>query len=166
MFTTTKIATEPIMIKGAQQALEDVLEHEELFVKRDPLHVGNQRGLSLINLPGEMAIVKAELASTKMELASTKMRVFSLETRTGDLTASLGAYKKIRHRFIDTHARIKTANVSAHTRKQIQEGSAAAHGGDVKIDADLYREGKQRKDVEIFKDLYGILPQVVWSFSK
>jgi len=180
VFTTTETATKPEMIEGAKRALEGVLEQEELSVNDDPLHVGNHRGLSLIHLPGEiasikvrMAIVEAELGSTRDELASTREeaavhleRTSFLETRIGDLTASLDAYKKIRHRFIDTYIKSKTPGMAAHTRKQIQEGNIAAHGGDAKSDADLYRDGKQRNDIKIFKELYGFYPAMVWTFSK
>jgi len=166
VFTTTDIGDEPTMIEGGQQALEDVLEHEEFYMELEPLHVGNTRGLSLIHLPREMGIVKAELASTKMVVAAQGKRIFSLETRVGDLTKSLDSYKKIRHRFIDTYVRTITPGMSALATKQIKEGSAAAHGGDAKTDADLYRDGGGRDDLQMFKELYGFLPQVVWSFSK
>ncbi|PUU75126.1 hypothetical protein B9Z19DRAFT_921971, partial [Tuber borchii] len=160
--TTTKITNEPEMIEGVEQALKDVLLQEELYIEHEPLTVGNQRGISLIHLPREMAIVKTELADTKMHAAALAKRVFSLENQVKDLTLSSVEYKKIRHRFLTLYGEITTPELTPLARKQIKEGNAAAHGGDAKTDAELYRGGNERKDVKIFSELYGFIPQVVW----
>ena len=170
---TTEIGDEPVMIAAGRKALEEVLKNDALYVEYNPTIVRNQGALSFFSLPRDMAIVKHELASTKTELVETKMtvetlgrRVISLEGRVQDLTISLPAYKKIRHRFIDTYVCSTAPGSSAHGRRQIQEGNAAAHGANAKTDAELYREGKPHSDIAIFEQLYGFLPQVVWTLSK
>ncbi|PUU72694.1 hypothetical protein B9Z19DRAFT_921555, partial [Tuber borchii] len=165
ILTATKITTEPEMIEGAEQALRDVLDQKELYIEHEPLTVGNQRGISLIHLPREMAIVKTELADTKMHATALEKRVFSLENQVRDLTISSVAYQQIRHRFLTRYGEITTPDLTPLARKQIQQGNAAAHGGDAKTDAELYRGSNERNDVDIFLDLYGFLPQVVWALT-
>ena len=177
LLTSTDIDNEPNMIRTGREALEEAIK-DDLYVKYDPTTVENQRALAFGSLPREMAIVKNKLATTETRLASTESRLVevttlerrlrSLEEQVESLTISTEGYREIRNRFINVYARSTAPDLSAHARKEIWEGNQAAHGGDAKADADLYRPGatKTRIDIEIFDELYGFLPSLVWTFSK
>lgn len=51
-------------------------------------------------------------------------------------------------------------------RKPSGIGNSSAHGGDVFLDTQLCGGLGRRKDYEVFKSLYGLMPEVVLRISK
>ena len=169
LLTSTAVDDEPTMIQPGPEALEEAVKGD-LYAQYDRTTIGNQRALSFRSLPREMAIVKNRLTAIQTrldEVITLERRVNTLEEQVEILTTSSEGYREIRNRFMNVYARSMAPDLSAHARKAIWEGNQAAHGGDAKADADLYRPGaKARDDMEIFEELYGFLPPVVWTFSK
>ncbi|PWW78626.1 hypothetical protein C7212DRAFT_341364 [Tuber magnatum] len=179
--TTTEIAEDAVMISNAKKAINVVLEGGEISVEHNlnPV-VGNRHGLSLATLPREIQVIKQKLVEQEKRFVEQDKkfvelekisdvqgtRISSLEKRVHDLSLSLRSYQKIRNRFIDSYYCNKCdPEITSHQKKQIAQGSAAAHGGDAAMDAELYRDGGGRTDVTIFKQLYGYVPHVIWSIT-
>jgi hypothetical protein len=172
--TTTEIAEDAVMISNAKKAINVAPGGDEISVEYNPNPVvGNQRGLSPAALPREIQVMKqkfvqqdASIAKQDALLAVQGARISSLEKKVHNLSLSLCSYRKIRNQFIDSYYRDKcNPEITPHQKKKITQGSAAAHGGDAAMDAELYRNGGGRTDVVIFKQLYGYVPHVIWSIT-
>ncbi|RPA95267.1 hypothetical protein L873DRAFT_1813217 [Choiromyces venosus 120613-1] len=165
--TTTEIAEDAVMISNLKKALNVVLDGDEIYVEHNPNPVvGNRCDLSLAALSREIQVMKQKFIEQDKINALAEQTISSLQKRLHHVSLSLHSYQEIRGRFIDSYYRDKcTPEITPHQKKTIAQGNAAAHGGDVKMDAESYRDGGGRTDIPIFKQLYGYVPHVIWSIT-
>lgn len=89
----------------------------------------------------------ATLTSGVSSLSTAHSR---LASEVQDLRLSLVDYTLFRNRFLSTYK-----------CKVFNRGSSVAHGGDCRRDAELYGQPGGRRDEDVYRDLYGVSPNIV-----
>lgn len=165
------------IISSAKQNLLEILGGDGLTVDRSTptVSVGNSLGHTWATLPqrvqsleSETSSLKEETASLREEVGLQKVTIASLHGQVTNLTLSVKAYGLVRHRFLVNYKRSQLRMIEEVDQKYIDNGNSIAHGGDVKADAELYKNVTlhRRDDIPVFKSLYGCVPQVIWPISK
>jgi len=142
---------------------------------RGKLCVGNRRGPSLSEsrspgwlraLKDDVAEIGEELALQDKQLALNKARLDKLDDKMLALGHLSTGYRQTRVQFIDTFKRDELdASDDDSDGKIIREGYMAAEEANAIADAALYAL-KERSDVHIFEELYGLEPLQVLRISE
>jgi hypothetical protein len=160
------------MQQDAKGVLQDALDTDELRVEniQGQFFVRNPAGLSYTNSKMDHADLRSRFDSLETSLNDRvnglENEAASLHDRVNSLTSSLDAYKFLRNRFICTFKCDILKNATEADKRASVEGNAWAHGGDVTVDAQLYKGVGGRRDPMDYKKLYGILPREVGVISK
>ncbi|PUU81996.1 hypothetical protein B9Z19DRAFT_1075948 [Tuber borchii] len=157
------------IIRSAKRNLSAILDNDELSVDRSTptLTVGNSHGHAWAMLHQQVESYRSETSSLREEVGMLKITVASLEGQVTSLTLSVKAYGLIRHRFLVNYKQKQMGIVDDADKKYVLDGNSIAHGGDVKADAELYKDVTlhRRQDFPVFESLYGCIPQVIWPIS-
>ena len=142
---------------------------------RGELCVGNRRGHSLDRLPAQLRELKQELALQERRLALQERRLALNEARLDKLDSQVLAlghlspgYRQVGTQFMDTFKRDKPDTSDDDSDGEIiREGYMAVQEGNANAlaDAALYVL-KERSDVHIFEELYGLEPLQVLKISE
>ena len=127
---------------------------------RGELCVGNRRGLSLLSgLPARLRALEERSALQERQLTELGDQVLALEYLSTE-------YRQARIQFIATFKRdnLDTSDNDSDS-KIILEGYMAAEEGNAIADAALYVL-KERSDVHVYEELYGLEPLQVLRISK
>jgi len=158
------------IISSAKKNLSDILENDGLSVDRNTptLTVANSIGHDWGMLPERVKALEGETSSLKERVGLHEITITSLQGQVTNLTLSVQAYGLIRHRFLVNYKQTHMGIVEGVDQRYIHDGNQIAHGGDVKADAELYKQAAlhRRDDVSVFKSLYVFTPQVIWQICK
>jgi len=166
LITKSPMRTMETLVHDARKSLTDAVKVDELHIKKvedsDEMLVGNWRGLDLANLSRrldtEVAALKKNMANMAEEKAKLDLTVQSQEERLRYLLRSDDCYKEVRNRYLSTFKRDSLKTHTTTDQEIINSGNLTAHWGDAVVDASLYTEPNGRTDIEVFRSLYGILP--------
>jgi len=171
VFDAILVARSPIrimesLVYDARKTLTDAVKVDELHIKKvqdsDEMLVGNFRGLDLANLSHrldtEVVALKENMVKMTKEKAKLDLTVRSQEERLRYLLRSDDCYKEVRNRYLSTFKRDSLKTHTTTDQEIINSGNLTAHWGDTVVDASLYTEPNGRTDIEVFRSLYGILP--------
>jgi len=178
VFDAILVARSPIrtmesLVHDARKTLTDAVKVDELHIKKvedsDEMLVGNFRGLDLANLSHrldtEVMALKENMVKMTKEKAKLDLTVRSQEEclrsqeeRLRYLFRSDDCYKEVRNHYLSTFKRDSLKTHTTTNQEIINSGNLTAHWGDAVVDASLYTEPNGRTDIEVFRSLYGILP--------
>lgn len=172
-----EIGDDEHIISSAKKNLSEILKNDGLSVDRSTptLTVANSHGHTWAAALHEVKSLRAETSSLRAETSSLRevagmheITITSLQVQVTNLTLSVQAYAAIRHRFLVNYKQTQMGIMEGVDQRYIYDGNSIAHGGDVKADAELYREAAlhQRDDITVFRSLYGCIPLTIWSICK
>jgi len=144
---------------------EDEFATEELSRDRQMTSLREQMATEQLAWDEQITSIQAKITSLNETNISLDATLSSHEARIRTLISGNEAYRNIRNRFISTFKRDLLHKESDEDEAIITGGNHNAHGGDVEVDATLYNmpEGG-RNDSEVFKKLYGLLPETVLQY--
>lgn len=155
-------------------AQDDPLQEENLH--DDTTAITNEHGTFWTRTERDHASLREEFRSQTNELRSItdslRIKTDQLDVKTNELervTAQLNVktnelekvtagFRDFRNRFISTYKRDVLNQIEDSDRHFIKLGNVVAHAGNVKRDAELYSGLNARRDILVFRKLYGILP--------
>ena len=116
----------------------------------------------------ENRTLESQITSLEQSNATLTSKVSSLSTahsrlasEVQDLRFSLVDYTLFRNRFLSTYKCKVLKNATPHDHDMINRRSSVAHGGDCRRDAELYGQPGGRRDEDVYRDLYGVSPNIV-----
>ena len=132
------------------------------------LIVGNSHGHAWTMLPQRVQSLESETSSLRKGVRSQKITISSLQVQVTNLTLSDKAYGLLRHCFLVNYKQNQLGIINEVDQKYVIDGNSITHHGDVKADAELYKDVAlhRRDDFPVFKGLYGCIPQVIWPICK
>ena len=108
----------------------------------------------------EIKTLKAEIKDLKNESKELRAQVHTLSLAAAD-------YRRVRQRFI---CRFKNRELpdfmEESDHRTIQEGNIRGHREDAAVDALLYEGVEGRRDIFVFRQLYGLHPSDVQKISE
>ncbi|KAG0133744.1 hypothetical protein HOY82DRAFT_639467 [Tuber indicum] len=149
------------MKRGAQDALKQTLETEELEVREviGERFVGNLQGLGLAGLPARVRLLEEQNILQKNKMAAHEAQIAELTHYVFILREAGPEYKSVRNRYLSVFKRdILKEILKPWDRTIIEAGNVTAHSGDAVIDALLYDGIEGRPDTYVFEALYGLHP--------
>jgi len=178
VFDAILVARSPIrtmesLVHDARKTLTDAVKVDELHIKKvedsDEMLVGNFHGLDLANLSHRldtevvalkenMVKMTKEKAKLDITVRSQEERLRSQEERLRYLLRSDDCYKEVRNRYLSMFKRDSLKTHTTTDQEIINSSNLTTHWGDAVVDASLYTEPNGRTDIEVFRSLYGILP--------
>ena len=172
-----RLQNDDAMIANSRQTLPSTIRDEEFYVEyiNDDVFVGNRRGISYAYSKSENRTLESRITSLEQskptleqsnatltsEVSSLSTAHSRLASEVQDLRLSLVDYTLFRNRFLSTYKRKVLKNATPHDHDMINRGSSVAHGGDCRRDAELYGQPGGRRDGDVYRDLYGVSPNIV-----
>ncbi|KAG0134245.1 hypothetical protein HOY82DRAFT_481579 [Tuber indicum] len=166
-----EIGDDQHMISSAKKNLLEILEHDSLSVDRSTptLTVGNSHGHAWATLPQRVQSLESETSSLREEVGLQKTTITSLQGQVTNLTLSVKAHELVRHRFLVNYKQNQLGVIDEEDKKYVTDGNSIVHGGDVKADAELYKDVtlpvRRRDDFPAFKNLTGASPRLMLTSS-
>ena len=113
-----------------------------------------------------IAVSREQRESRAKKLAENQLRLDSIQESVSRMTASMGAYRALRNRFLSTLKRDKLGTATKFDLSIIAGGKPIRGGGDAATDVMLYEGTRGRRDFITFRKLYGLLPETVRKIRK
>jgi len=113
-----------------------------------------------------IAVSREQRESRAKKLAENQLRLDSIQESVSRMTASMGAYRALRNRFLSTFKRDKLGTATKFDLSIIAGGKPIRGGGDAATDVMLYEGTRGRRDFITFRKLYGLLPETVRKIRK
>ena len=184
------IGTMESLKDDAKKTLANALKVEELHVNKvnDNLFVGNQRGLDfaslaqrldtelaardlkIAELSGKFDLTQTELAERDLKIAELDSKFELADSRNEErlryLLRADDSYQAVREGYISVYKRDYLRTETERDHEIIGQRNSTVHWGDARSDAALYTKPNGRTDPEVFKKLYGLLPEEIDKISK
>ncbi|KUL91704.1 hypothetical protein ZTR_01428 [Talaromyces verruculosus] len=169
--------------ESLQNAAEDDPLHEE-NLHDDTTAITNEHGTFWTRMERDHASLREEFQSMTNELrgVTAELRIKTdqlcaktdelerltdqLCVKTDELERATAGFRDFRNRFISTYKRDVLNQIEDSDRNFIKLGNVVVHTGNVKRDAELYNGLNARRDILVFRELYGILPAIAINIGK
>ena len=157
--------TDSNTILRAKSALTDTVEREQFTVEwRDSITiVGNEMGVDYGHSKAAISQLEENVRTLTARADASDRRADALGQEAAHtrlyLDTMLTDARRTRERFACVFKRDKLRTANDADLQVIREGNNSVHGGNCVLDGDLWIPNGQRRDIETFQALYGILPQ-------
>jgi flagellar capping protein FliD len=130
---------------------------------------GNEAGLSLLNtcqdLQTDIQMLKIRADASDRRAEEVQGELDQLTDMVDALRESSKGYHVVRNRFLDSFKKNRLNIKSKQLKDKIISMNKTIHSADATTDALLYIDGS-RRDVDVFKCLYGLSPLEVMKFRE
>ena len=128
------------------------------------------RGLKIAELSGKFDLTQTELAKRDLKIAELDSKFELADSRNEErlryLLCADDSYQAVREGYISVYKRDYLRTETERDHEIIGQRNSTVHWGDAHSDAALYTKPNGRTDPEVFKKLYGLLPEEIDKISK